>query len=78
MLSIQIDERRSGHGGSCITSYFGIQVNISFRKSGRLSPYQTDSSFEIASLPILKGIVIYFPSGVQIVRLFLVFNHSSL
>ena len=48
---------------------FGIQAD--------LSPYQTDSSFEFASLPILTGIVNYFPIGVQIVRLFLVFNHSS-
>jgi hypothetical protein len=33
-----------------------------FRCSGRLSPYQTNSSFEITSLPILTCMVIYFPA----------------
>ena len=55
--SIQIDERHSGHGYSCVTIYFGIQVNILFRYSDRLSPYQTDSSFKTTSLPILTGFV---------------------
>jgi hypothetical protein len=64
MLSVQTNVRRSGHGYSCVTIYFGIQVNFLFRYSGRFSPYQTDSSFEIASLPILTGIVNYF-IGIQ-------------
>ena len=55
--SIQTDERHSGHGYFCVTIYFGIQVNILFRYSDWLSPYQTDSSFKTTSLPILTDIV---------------------
>ena len=64
MLSVQTNVRRSGHGYPCVTIYFGIQVNFLFRYSGRFSPYQTDSSFGIASLPILTGMVNYF-IGIQ-------------
>ncbi|KAI5387548.1 hypothetical protein KIW84_073596 [Lathyrus oleraceus] len=56
------DKWCSGHRYPCVTIYFGIQVSISVRYSGRVFPCQTDSSFEIASLPILTGIVNYFPS----------------
>ncbi|KAI5389202.1 hypothetical protein KIW84_074742 [Lathyrus oleraceus] len=41
---------------------FPSRSTFLFRYSGRLSPYQTGSSFEVASLPILTGIVNYFPS----------------
>ena len=71
--SIQTDERHSGHGYFCVTIYFGIQVNILFRYSDWLSPYQTDSSFKTTSLPILTGIVtsLHFSANF---RAFIVFN----
>jgi hypothetical protein len=71
--SIQTDERHSGHGYLCVTIYFGIQVNILFRYSDWLSPYQTDSSFKTTSLPILTGIVtsLHFSANF---RAFIVFN----
>jgi hypothetical protein len=54
--------RCSGHGIPVLPFILVCRSTFLCGIQADFSPYQTDSSFEIASLPILTGIVNYFPS----------------